>query len=204
VSIAEITRTETGERGRLLQVDDYDIALDLTRGGEVFGSVSVIRFRCAEPGASTYADLIAASVREIVLNGVPLDPAEAYAGWRIALAGLAERNELRVVADCRYSGDGVGLHRAVDSADQRVYTYPDFEPAEARKVYANFEQPDLKATFTFHVTAPAGGTQRPLAPRCRTPGTRKRRGRCWPRATTSASRVRSRCRAASTSPSTRS
>jgi aminopeptidase N len=158
VSIAEITRKETAERGRLLEVDEYDVALDLTRGGEVFGSVSVIRFRCAEPGASTYADLIAASVREIVLNGVPLDPAKAYAEGRIALTGLAESNELRVVADCSYSGDGAGLHRAVDSADARVYTYTDFEPAEARKVYANFEQPDLKAAFTFHVTAPAHWT----------------------------------------------
>ena len=71
--IAEITRTETAERSRLLQVDDYDVALDLTRGGEVFGSVSVIRFRCAEPGASTYVDLIAKEVREIVLNGQPVE-----------------------------------------------------------------------------------------------------------------------------------
>jgi aminopeptidase N len=164
VSIAEITRTETGERSRLLQVDDYDVALDLTRGGEVFGSVSVIRFRCAEPGASTYVDLIAAGVREIVLNGVPVDPAGAVqgegdaGGGRIALAGLAERNELRVVADCGYQGDGAGMHRAVDSADSRVYAYTNFEPAEARKVFANFEQPDLKAAFTFHVTAPAHWT----------------------------------------------
>ena len=69
MSIAEITRTETGERSRLLRVDTCDVALDLTRGSELFGSVSVIRFRCAEPGASTYVDLIAKDVHEIVLNG---------------------------------------------------------------------------------------------------------------------------------------
>jgi len=158
VSIAEITRTETGERSRLLRVDTCDVALDLTRGGEVFGSVSVIRFRCAEPGASTYVDLIAKDVHEIVLNGEPVDPAGAYSGGRIELAGLAESNELRVVADCGYQSDGSGLHRAVDSADDRVYTYTNFEPAEARKVFANFEQPDLKAAFTFHITAPAHWT----------------------------------------------
>jgi aminopeptidase N len=164
VSVAEITRSETSERSRLLRVEDYDIALDLTRGGEVFGSVSVIRFTCAEPGASTYVDLIAADVREIMLNGVPVDPAVAVqgagepGGGRIALTGLAERNELRVVADCGYTIDGAGMHRAVDSADSRVYTYTNFEPAEARKVFANFEQPDLKAAFTFHITAPAHWT----------------------------------------------
>ncbi len=156
--IAEITRSETRERAQLLRVDDYDIALDLTRGPEVFGSTSVIRFGCTRPGASTYADLVAETVREIVLNGVSIDPASAWADGRIALTGLADRNVLRVVADCGYTNTGDGMHRAADSADGRVYTYTNFEPAEARKVFANFEQPDLKAAFTFHVTAPAHWT----------------------------------------------
>jgi aminopeptidase N len=155
---AEITRSETSERARLLRVDAYDVSLDLTRGGEVFGSVSVIRFGCAEPGAASYVDLVARTVREITLNGVTISPAEACTGGRIALPALAERNELRVAADCAFSSDGAGMHRAVDSADGKVYVYTNCEPADARKVYANFEQPDLKAEFTFHVTAPAGWT----------------------------------------------
>src|SRR6266702_987149 len=156
--IAEITRSETRERAQLLRVDDYDIALALTRGPDVFGSSSVIRFGCTQSGASTYADLVAETVREIVLNGVSIDPASAWSDGRIALTGLADRNVLRVVADCGYTNTGDGMHRAVDSADGRVYTYTNFEPAEARKVFANFEQPDLKAAFTFHVTAPAHWT----------------------------------------------
>jgi aminopeptidase N len=155
---AEITRSETSERARLLRVDAYDVSLDLTRGGDVFGSVSVIRFGCAEPGASSYLDLVAQTVREITLNGAAIDPAEACADGRIALRRLAERNEVRVVADCAYSGEGTGMHRAVDSADGKVYVYTNCEPADARKIYANFEQPDLKAEFTFHITAPAAWT----------------------------------------------
>jgi aminopeptidase N len=155
---AEITQAETAERARLLTVDSYDVFLDLTRGAEVFGSTSVIRFGCAEPGAPAYADLIAENVREITLNGAALDPAGACSGGRIALPGLAARNELRVAADCRYSSTGAGLHRAVDSADGKVYLYTNFEPADARRVFANFEQPDLKAEFAFHVTAPAHWT----------------------------------------------
>src|SRR6202046_4788566 len=155
VPIAEITRTETAERSRLLQVDEYDVALDLSRGGELFGSLSVIRFRCAEPGAASYVDLIAKDVHEIVLNGVPVEPAGAYSEGRIGLAGRAADNERRVVADCAYQSDGAGMQRSVDSVDERVYAYTNFEPAEARKVFANFEQPDLKAVFTFHVTTPA-------------------------------------------------
>ena len=153
---AEITRNETAERARLLRVDEYHVHLDLTRGDKVFRSTSVITFDCAEPGADSYADLVAADVLEISLNGAEIDPDTAYANGRIALAGLAARNELRVVADCAYTYDAKGMHRAVDSADGRVYLYTNFEPADARSVYANFEQPDLKASFTFRVTAPAG------------------------------------------------
>ena len=152
--IAEITRAESADRARLLQVESCEVALDLTRGAGVFGSTSVIRFGCRQPGAATFADLIADRVHEITLNGIAIDPAAAAADGRIVLTGLADRNELTVTADCRYSTDGTGLHRAVDSADGKIYAYTKFEPAYARRVFANFDQPDLKAAFTFHVTVP--------------------------------------------------
>ena len=170
MSVAEITRAETEQRARLLRVRSYDVALDLTQGPsrnggpssdggpDVFGSVSVIRFDCAEPGADSFADLVAEAVHEITLNGVPVDPAAAWSQGRIGLSGLAASNELRVVADCGYTSSGVGMHRTVDSADGKVYLYAKFEPAYARTVYTCFEQPDLKAPVSFHVTAPAHWT----------------------------------------------
>jgi aminopeptidase N len=153
--VAEITRSETSERARLLSVSCYAVTLDLTRGSEIFGSTSVISFDCIEPGAASYLDLVAADVHQISLNGAPVDPAVACSDGRIALAGLAEHNELTVVAECRYSHDGTGLHRAVDPSDGKVYCYTKFEPAYARTVYANFEQPDLKASFAISVVVPA-------------------------------------------------
>ena len=158
MSVAEITRDQTIERANLLNAVSYDVSLDLTCGDEVFGSVSVITFGCTTPGASTYVDLIAQEVREIVLNGTAIEPATAWAHGRIALSGLLEHNELRIVADCTYANDGTAMHRSVDSADGKVYVYTALEPADARRVYANFEQPDLKAAFTLHVTAPAHWT----------------------------------------------
>jgi aminopeptidase N len=166
--VAEITRTETSERARLLRVDSYAVRLDLTRGSEIFSSTSVISFDCTEPGAGTYVDLVAEAVQQITLNGESLSPARVWSEGRIKLPGLAARNELTVVADCRYSHDGTGLHRAVDPADNKVYCYTKFEPAYARTVYANFEQPDLKASFTISVIAPAHWTvlsNQPLAER---------------------------------------
>ncbi|WP_436775682.1 aminopeptidase N [Yinghuangia sp. YIM S09857] len=149
-----LTRDEARERARLIGVEAYDIALDLTTGPTTFRSETVIRFTCAEPGAATFADLLAPEVHEVTLNGRALDPAAVFDGSRVALDGLAAENELRVVATCAYSRTGQGLHRFEDPVDGGVYTYTHFEPADARRLYADFEQPDLKASFTFTVVAP--------------------------------------------------
>ena len=155
-----LSRDEAARRAALLSVSAYRVSLDLGNAADAtaatYGSTSTIRFTCAEPGADSFLDLIAPSVRSVTLNGTSLDPAEVFADSRIALRGLAAENEVTVVADCAYSRTGEGLHRFRDPADGRVYLYTQFEPADARRVYANFEQPDLKASFTFDVKAPAG------------------------------------------------
>lgn len=148
-----LTRIEAQERRATVETHAYDVALDLTTGDEVFASRSVIRF-AATAGASTFVDLIARTVREITLNGRSLDPAAVYDDSRIALEGLTDENELVVVADCEYTNTGEGLHRFVDPVDGEVYLYTQFEVPDSRRVFAVFEQPDLKATFRFTVTAP--------------------------------------------------
>ncbi|WP_433335285.1 aminopeptidase N [Spirillospora sp. CA-294931] len=152
-----LTRDEARERARLLTVEGYTVELDLTTGEERFGSTTVVRFDCAEPGASTFVDLHGATVREATLNGAALDPAsyDAEKG-RLPLPSLAATNELRVVADCTYSRSGEGLHRFVDPVDQSVYLYTQFETADAHRMFTSFDQPDLKATFELTVTAPEG------------------------------------------------
>nr|WP_202627930.1 aminopeptidase N [Cellulomonas sp. APG4] len=152
-----MTRAEARERASLVDVQSYDVALDLTTGPETFTSTTVVRFTAAD-GASTFLDLIAPQVHEVVLNGRTLDVAAVVADSRIALDGLAEENEVRVVADCAYMNTGEGLHRFVDPVDGEVYLYSQFEVADSRRVFAVFEQPDLKATFAFAVTAPAHWT----------------------------------------------
>ncbi|MFE0386258.1 aminopeptidase N [Streptomyces bungoensis] len=160
-----LTRDEARERAALLSVDGYDVELDLRSAvadgdGEprTFRSVTTIRFRCNEPGASTFADLIAPGVTAVTLNGKDLDPGEVFDGSRIALEDLAAENELTVDARCAYSRTGEGLHRFVDPEDGEVYLYTQYEPADARRVFANFEQPDLKAPYRFEVQAPEGWT----------------------------------------------
>ncbi|AJE40704.1 aminopeptidase N [Streptomyces nodosus] len=173
-----LTREEAQQRAKLLTVDSYEIDLDLSdaqsggtspagdgeNGGGTYRSVTTVRFDVAEGSASgggteSFIDLVAPAVREVTLNGDPLDPAEVFKDSRIALPGLLEgRNVLRVVADCAYTNTGEGLHRFVDPVDQQAYLYTQFEVPDARRVFACFEQPDLKATFQFTVKAPEGWT----------------------------------------------
>ncbi|MFF4651360.1 aminopeptidase N [Streptomyces sp. NPDC001380] len=158
-----LTREEARERARILTVDAYDVHLDLRSAAVpvddgtagTFRSRTTVRFRCSEPGAATFLDLLAPAVHSVVLNGRALDPAEVFDGSRIAVEGLAEANELTVEAECAYSRTGEGLHRFTDPVDGETYLYTQYEPADARRVFATFEQPDLKAPFTFSVTAPA-------------------------------------------------
>ena len=150
-----LTRQEAHDRARLLGVHAYRVDLDLTGGDTTFTSVSTVAFSCSRAGADSYIDLTARAVREIVLNGEPV-PATAFDGDRITLTGLRAENKLRVVADCAYSRTGEGLHRFSDPADGAVYLYSDLETFDAHRVYACFDQPDLKATFELAVTAPSG------------------------------------------------
>jgi aminopeptidase N len=151
---ANLTRDEAQARAALIKVASYQVDLDLTGGDTTFAAVSVIRFTCSEPGASSFVNLTAPAVRSITLNGAPVDVA-AFDGDRIALTGLAADNTLTVDAECAYSRSGEGLHRFADPADGRVYLYSDLETFDAHQVYACFDQPDMKAAFEFTVTAPA-------------------------------------------------
>ncbi len=149
-----LTRDEAATRSALITVASYQVDLDLTGSDATFGSVSVVRFGCATPGSSTFINLTAPAVREITLNDAPVS-LDAFDGNRITLTRLAAENVLRVVADCAYSRSGEGLHRFTDPADGRVYLYSDLETFDAHRVYACFDQPDMKASYELAVTAPA-------------------------------------------------
>ncbi len=149
-----LTRVEAQERAALVTVHSYDVALDLTTGPETFASTTTVTF-ASKPGASTFIDAITRTVHSVTLNGTPLDPSIVSDGIRIQLDDLEDENELTIVADAVYTNTGEGLHRFVDPVDNEVYLYSQFEVPDSRRMFAVFEQPDLKASFAFTVTAPA-------------------------------------------------
>ena len=144
---------EARERARLIEVLGYHVDLDLTRGAEVFGSVTVVRFGCRTPGASSFIELRPARLRRVVLNGQDADPG-TLAGGRLPVTGLLAVNELRVEADMAYSRTGAGLHRFTDDADGETYLALHAGLDHAQLVFAAFDQPDMKAVITATVKAP--------------------------------------------------
>ena len=150
-----ITRAEAARRSAVVDVEAYDVHVDLSTaaGSPTFRTSTTVTFS-ATAGASTWIDVIAVHVRSAVLNDVALD-LSTLTGARLPLTGLRERNVLVVDADCAFMRTGEGLHRFVDPVDESVYIYSQFEVADARRVYACFDQPDLKAEFGLTVVAPA-------------------------------------------------
>ncbi|HJV97621.1 MAG TPA: aminopeptidase N [Arthrobacter sp.] len=160
MSHENLQRTEAAQRSALITTRSYDVSLDVRQaadpGVEGYTSRSVISFSAAEPGQSTFLDFIAAEVHSVFLNGKGLPVEDVVEGPRIRLDNLQAENQVTVTGTALYSRSGEGMHRFIDPADGQCYLYTQYEPADARRVFANFEQPDLKADFTFHVMAPSG------------------------------------------------
>ncbi|MBA3234327.1 MAG: aminopeptidase N [Propionibacteriales bacterium] len=151
-----LSATEAMARASSISVSSYDIHLDLTRGPDTFRSHTTVEFR-SQDKADTFVDISAAQIETATLNGEPLDPARVDEG-RLALTGLSDDNKLVVAGLFSYSHDGEGLHRAVDPEDKQVYVYAmTFLPA-APRVFACFDQPDLKARYRISVAAPEDWT----------------------------------------------
>ncbi|MGB8389618.1 aminopeptidase N [Mycobacterium sp.] len=158
MAIPNLTRDQAVERAALITIGSYQIDLDVTDGkggpGErIFRSTTTVVFD-ALPGADTFIDIVAETVRSATLNGHELDVSGYDESTGIPLRGLADHNVVVVDADCRYSNTGEGLHHFVDPVDNETYLYSQFETADAKRMFACFDQPDLKATFDMTVTAP--------------------------------------------------
>ena len=155
MSTLNITREEARARAEALTVESYEVELDLTLPGERFRSTTTVRFSAQEAavGGQTFIDFVSTHLTSVTLNGTELG-ADASDGTRITVGPLAAENTLVVDGLADYMNTGEGLHRFVDPVDQEVYLYTQFEVPDSRRMFAVFEQPDLKATFAFTVTAP--------------------------------------------------
>ena len=148
-----LTRDEAALRSSLVKTHSYQIDLDLTTSAETFIAKTCVKFSGLKPGQSTFIDALGKRVISASLNGVAFEVKD-YDGQTIHLPPLAAENELCLEIEGIYSNTGEGLHRFVDPADNEVYLYTQFETGDARQMYACFDQPDQKATFTISAITP--------------------------------------------------
>jgi aminopeptidase N len=152
VSGTNITQIEAAQRSEVIKVSSYKIDLDLTTGAETFLVKTTVNFAGLKPGATTFIDCVGKRVISAKLNGADFDP--KFDGETVFLPALAAENLLEIEHEGIYSNSGEGLHRFVDPADNEVYLYTQFETGDARRMYACFDQPDQKATFTISTITP--------------------------------------------------
>ena len=147
-----ITQIEAAQRSEIIKVESYKIDLDVTTGAETFLVKTTIKFAGLKPGSTTFLDCVGKRVMSAKLNGADFDP--KFDGETIFLPAIAADNTLEIEHEGIYSNSGEGLHRFVDPADNEVYLYTQFETGDARRMYACFDQPDQKATFTISTITP--------------------------------------------------
>lgn len=157
-----LTQEEARSRSRLLDVERYDVHVDLTYAADTgmasFPTRTAVTFAADIDGADeaeTFIEYIHHGVDSVELNGRTLRVSDVVEGSRIRLPGLAAHNRLIIHGRSLFSRSGEGLHRFVDPEDGRTYLYTQYEPSDCRRVFPTFEQPDLKAVFRFQVTAPS-------------------------------------------------
>jgi aminopeptidase N len=150
-----LTQDDAVARSAALDVHSYVIDLDLASAveGTTFISTVTIVFDARDPGLGTFIEVAPVELLEATLNGAALDPA-ALAENRLPLTDLHPSNTLVVRARMAYSNSGEGLHRFTDPEDGAVYLYAQSFLDQAQRLFACFDQPDLKATFQLSVTAP--------------------------------------------------
>ncbi|MBW3537210.1 MAG: aminopeptidase N [Actinobacteria bacterium] len=155
-----LTRAEAARRAELVSDVSYDVVLDLTGDEHSFLSDTTVRFAGGDgaDGGELFLDLVSTEVSSVTVDGEDRKTDEVVDGSRLRLGNLQSapggRHEVRVVARCPYEHTSKGLHRFVDPSDQKVYLHSQFQPFDAHRMFACFDQPDLKAPFQLTVTAP--------------------------------------------------
>ena len=154
---ANLTREETADRAMVIRIDRQRVSVDVRDATDLsqptYPVATTITLTCSAP--STWLDYQGDAVTALLVDGEPR--LVEFDGARIQLRDLPTGRPcvIEVQGASRYSRTGEGLHRFHDPADGQTYLYTQYEPADARRVFPCFEQPDIKPRFDFEFTGPS-------------------------------------------------
>jgi aminopeptidase N len=134
----------------------YAIDLDVTDADRVEGSVRIAVTRAVGAG-DLILDFRGSAVHDVSANGIPLEDT-TWDGHHIVVPALhlfADRNEIAVRFTAPVAPAGTAVIRYDDAQDGTRYLYTLLVPSDAQFLFPVFDQPDIKARFTWLLTVPA-------------------------------------------------
>ncbi len=148
-----LSQADAEARVARVQRCDYEIALDLRRDAPTFRGDVTLSFACSGPG-DLFLDFRGKTIELLEVNGRRIEP--NWNGYRLWLPGdsLAASNRVRVVYENDYDHEGDGFHQFKDPEDGEEYLYTQFEPYYSHRLFPQFDQPDIKGSYSLRVTAP--------------------------------------------------
>lgn len=156
--VARDVLTQGEAEGRSTRVSNvsYELSLDLHPGAQRYRGQVTIRFDHSGTG-DLFLDYRGATIRTLEVNGQRIG-SPRWNGYRLWLPGstLGSRNVVRVDYENDYDHEGDGFHQFFDPEDGQEYLYTNFEPYESHRLFPQFDQPDIKATYRLTVVAPEG------------------------------------------------
>jgi aminopeptidase N len=145
-----LTLAEARARAAAISDVEYRVRIDLTDPASGHARVRTgVHFTSRDN--TTFLELTGARDLTVRVDDAEVDP--AYDGRRIHLEGVAGTHEVVVEAEVPLVTDGDGMHVFSDPADGQTYVSAYVGMDVAQKVFACFDQNDLKARFAVEVTA---------------------------------------------------
>lgn len=153
-ALDQLSQTEAIARKARVSDISYVLDIDLVSLADSYQGSVTANFTLRDTDRSLAIDFTGGSVNGVVVNGEALEP--DYNGFFVTLspsALIAGRNEVLIEYSHPFDQDGTGLHRFVDPEDNRTYLYTYLWPYYSNRLFPNFDQPNLKATYELTVRA---------------------------------------------------
>ncbi|GJM13223.1 MAG: aminopeptidase N [Pseudohongiella sp.] len=155
-ALDQLSQVEAIARKARVSDISYVMEIDLVSDADAYQGSVTANFTLSDDNRNLDIDFTGGSVSGLVVNGEALEP--DYNGYFVELpasALLVGRNEVSIEYSHPFDQDGTGLHRFVDPEDDRTYLYTYLWPYYSNRLFPNFDQPNLKATYELTVVAEA-------------------------------------------------